>query len=126
MSKLVLQLLISDQNGKIYRNTGIRLFDLKSYRAAISAAQAKSFGLISKGKFVVQLPRPIYDGFGVPNSYHLDWLWGKSNGSGIVPLFLKFGERNNSILTGPLVQPRKNGPYYGVNEDISRLFNETH
>jgi hypothetical protein len=131
MSKLVLQLLISDQNGKLYRNTGIRIFDRRSLNAATSAVRAKSFGLISKGKFLVQLPRPsdalFLDEMGLSLSReeqeHLR-LWGLSGETGLLPLFVKVGEY--PVIVGPVQQARVNGPFYGINGDISHLFNETH
>jgi hypothetical protein len=122
MSKLVLRLLISDRKSGLYRDTGLRIFDLKSYSASMTAVQAKLFGLISKGKFVVRLPQPVYDGFGIPqgvSGWHHDRLWLSTNGTGIVSLFVRNG--STPVLLDFITEHRKD-VHYGVNPDITRLF----
>lgn len=127
MSELVLQLLIASKGDQLYRNTGIRIFDRKSLDAAITAVRAKSFGLLSKGKFVVQFPPPewLSGNVGYHPKFHRDHtrLWTLSNGTGILPLFVKLGEV--PVSSGPITEHRKGAQYF-VHGEISRLFNETH
>lgn len=127
MSKLVLQLLIAQPGDKIFRNTGVRIFDFKSFDAAVRSVRAKSFGLVSKGKFVVQFPDPFILDPGTVNSLNTwrtyERMWAMSNGTGILPLFVRLGEV--PVSSGPITEHRK-GVQYFVHGEISRLFSESH
>jgi hypothetical protein len=55
MNKLVLELTLADPNSKLFRSTGIRIFDQRSLTATYRLIVAKGFGLLSKRRFYVRI-----------------------------------------------------------------------
>lgn len=55
MNKLVLELILADPGSKLFRSTGIRIFDQKSLFCTFRLIAVKGFGLLSKKRFYVRI-----------------------------------------------------------------------